>query len=317
MNSKLKFSLIFFFKFFFVSILIYYLVSNNFIDFKTILVKLKFDLFTFLIILVLFFSTFFLASLRWYLLLRSINFKIDLKKIFEVIYISNFFNTILLGGYGGDIFRVYYISKSSDFNKFKLMTTVLIDRFVGLIGLLSVGLFFFILIFDFSKLNHLIFTLDIKTFFFIILLLIFFLLFFYLILKKLNKNFLNLKDIFLSLKKHLFIIVVSYLLSIILFLITNLIVYFIANKFFSFEISAFQIYFSNSLSILFNILPLTPGGIGIGELSFVTANKFIGVNNFIGLANVIIVFRIINFIISIPALYLYFIFKNKKYDFSN
>lgn len=117
------------------------------------------------------------------------------------------------------------------------------------------------------------------------------------------------------LKQHRFVFFVSYLLSTILFLITNLIVYFIAFNFFAFDITIFQIYFSNSLSILFNSLPLTPGGIGLGELSFVEANKFIGTSDLFGLANVIIVFRIINFIISLPALYLYLIFKNKKYDF--
>ena len=180
MNGKLKFFLIIFFKIFIVSILIYYLLSNNFINFRTILIKLRFDLLTFLIIVTLFFSTFFLASLRWYLLLKSINFKINLKKIFEVIYISNFFNTILLGGYGGDIFRVYYISKSSDFNKLKLMTTVLIDRLIGLIGLLSVGIFFFILIFDFSKLNNFILAFNFtKIFYFILLLFLLFIIIYF------------------------------------------------------------------------------------------------------------------------------------------
>lgn len=315
MNSKFKFYLIVLFKLLIVFFLIYYLVSNNFIDFKNILTKLKFDLSTLLIIVFLFFSTFTLASLRWYLLLRSINFKIDLKKIFEVIYISNFFNTILLGGYGGDIFRVYYISKSSDFNKLKLMTTVLIDRIIGLIGLVSVGIFFLILIFDFSKILYLITNVNFITLLIVVPLIIFFLIATYLIMKKVKGKNLNISNFFLFLKKYSLVFFTSYLLSIILFLITNLIVYLITNNFFSFNISIFQIYFSNSLSILFNSLPLTPGGIGIGELSFVEANKFIGTSNLFGLANVIIVFRIINFTISIPALYLYIMFKNKKYDF--
>jgi uncharacterized membrane protein YbhN (UPF0104 family) len=315
MNSKLKYCFIILFKVLVFFFLIYYLVSNNFIDFKNILTKLKFDLSTFLIIVFLFFSTFILASLRWYLLLRSINFKIDLKKIFEVIYISNFFNTILLGGYGGDIFRVYYISKSSDFNKFKLMATVLVDRIIGLIGLVSVGLFFLIFILGFEKILNLIMNINFNIALFFIILTTFFFAVSFFILKKIKGENLNIINILLFLKQHRFVFFVSYLLSTILFLITNLIVYFIAFNFFAFDITIFQIYFSNSLSILFNSLPLTPGGIGLGELSFVEANKFIGTSDLFGLANVIIVFRIINFIISLPALYLYLIFKNKKYDF--
>ena len=315
MNSKLKYCFIILFKVLVVFFLIYYLVSNNFIDFKNILTKLKFDLSTFLIIVFLFFSTFILASLRWYLLLRSINFKIDLKKIFEVIYISNFFNTILLGSYGGDIFRVYCISKSSDFNKFKLMTTVLVDRIIGLIGLVSVGLFFLIFILDFEKILNLIMNINLNIALFFIILTTFFFAVSFFILKKIKGENSNITNILLFLKQYRFVFLVSYLLSIILFLITNSIVYLITFNFFAFDITIFQIYFSNSLSILFNSLPLTPGGIGLGELSFVEANKFVGTSDLFGLANVIIVFRIINFTISLPALYLYMIFKNKKYDF--
>ena len=314
MNSKLKFYFFLICKVLFVLLLIYYLFSNNFIDFKNIFLKFKFNIYTFFAVLSLFLITFFLASLRWYLLLKSIKFKINFKKIFEVIYISNFFNTILLGGIGGDIFRTHYISKSSDFNKLKLMTTVLIDRVIGFIGLLTVGLFFLILIIDFFELIELIKKLNFQillTFIFTI----FGLLFCYFIFKKSKNKFSKLQGIFYYIKKYYFVILISYFLSILLFLTTNLIVFLITVNFFSFEISILQIYFSNSITILFNSLPLTPGGIGLGELSFVKANEFVGAIDLLGLANVIIFFRIINFTISIPSIFLYILFKNKKYSF--
>ena len=62
-------------------------------------------------------------------------FNIELKKVLEITYISCFFNSIFLGGFGGDFLRAYYIYNSSKTNKIKLSFSVLIDRFIGFVGL--------------------------------------------------------------------------------------------------------------------------------------------------------------------------------------
>ena len=94
-------------------------------------------------------------------------------------------------------------------------------------------------------------------------------------------------------------------------------VYTISHSIFNFNIELKQIFFSNSVTVVMNSLPITPGGFGIGELSFIKLNNlFINSDELIGLANVIIYFRIINFIVSFPAIISYLRYKNKNYKFN-
>ena len=80
-----------------------------------------------------------------------------------------------------------------------------------------------------------------------------------------------------------------------------------------FDIKMSYIFFSNFITALLSALPFTPGGIGIGELSFIFIN-----NNFFNiyltnLANIILFFRIIVLISTLPGLILYVKYKRKNF----
>ena len=52
----------------------------------------------------------------------------------------------MFGNIGGDVLRIYYATNLSKENKVKNGFTILVDRFVGLSGLLSLGLISFLII---------------------------------------------------------------------------------------------------------------------------------------------------------------------------
>ena len=138
MKNNIKFFTILFIKILFVIICFYYLLNNNFVDFNN-LIHLLFNDFKILnILFILTLVTILLAAARWYLILKSLNFEIDFKRVLEIVYIGTFFNNLLIGGYGGDAMRIYYIFKASEEKKLLLSLSVFFDRLIGFAGLLAV-----------------------------------------------------------------------------------------------------------------------------------------------------------------------------------
>lgn len=66
------------------------------------------------------------------------------------------------------------------------------------------------------------------------------------------------------------------------------------------------------MSTVVSAIPITPGGIGLGEITFAFTNKYFFDNVLNNLANVIIYLRVIDFIVSLPSLYFYLVYKNEK-----
>jgi uncharacterized membrane protein YbhN (UPF0104 family) len=242
------------------------------------------------------------------------NFNIEIKKIFEITYISCFFNSIFLGGFGGDLIRLYYIYKSPKINIFKLSFSIIIDRVIGFIGLFLIILYFSnnFLLGDFNffinqrvltTLASIIFILFV-SFFFRNKLLIYF--------KKIFD--IKLVDIFV---KNFSKLVYTVLLSVILFLAVNLSMYIISSDVYNYNINLNTIFFSNSISIIFNTLSFTPGGIGIGEVIFSKIIEFSGYKDLQGIGNIYFFWRMIYIIFCLPALMFFLFYKNKKYVFKN
>jgi uncharacterized protein (TIRG00374 family) len=77
----------------------------------------------------------FLMAIRWRLLLRASGVDIPLFILLRLHYMAFFFNTFMPGGAGGDIIKAVYVTRHSA-QKTEAATMVLIDRVVGLVGLL-------------------------------------------------------------------------------------------------------------------------------------------------------------------------------------
>jgi len=78
-----------------------------------------------------------MATFRWWLLLRAIGLPVEPKQTFLLTWIGNFFNTTLPGAVTGDVVKGYYVIKAQQKEgRTRALMTLLIDRIVGLFGLI-------------------------------------------------------------------------------------------------------------------------------------------------------------------------------------
>lgn len=304
--SIIKFIIIFF--------AFYYLLNNDALSLKQLFSKEIFKEKEILfVVMILISTTYFIGALRWWLILKSLSYKVRLKEIIQITYIGAFFNNVLFGAYGGDLVKGYYIYKFTN-NSFKSTFTILLDRGIGFIGLFLVGIFSYISLFGY-KLNIFL-NLKLIFIFFIIFLLI---VFFFYFIHKLNLKFFpkRISEFLSSLSRYLnnnklnFLIYIF--MSIILFMIVHVGVFIISDYVFFFKIGIEKIFFLNFFTTLVNSLPLTPGGIGLGEITFVKINElfFITEDYLENIASVIVLYRLINLIVCLPGAAIY-IFQKKK-----
>lgn len=147
-------------KFLFAFGLIFWLVDSGKLDFKVLGEAAQDPLrmgmgFIFVLLILL------LATWRYYLIItEKMEKKPSFLKIMKFNWIGMFFNSVLPGSVSGDIVKVFYLKEldKSLSNRF-LFASVLIDRFVGLFGLIIIlGLFSII---NYSSLSSM--SPDIKT----------------------------------------------------------------------------------------------------------------------------------------------------------
>jgi uncharacterized protein (TIRG00374 family) len=82
--------------------------------------------------------TFMVTSVRWDMLLRAIDVRIGLWRVFEINMVGAFYNTFMPGSVGGDVFKMYYASKQTP-HRIRAIVSVIIDRIIGLIALVMLG----------------------------------------------------------------------------------------------------------------------------------------------------------------------------------
>ncbi len=80
------------------------------------------------------------AGYRWYVLLRTVKINLNFKTVFSLHMIGLFFVTILPGGTGGDVVKGFYLYRSSPEKKGLSVATIVMDRVVGFYTLLSWGM---------------------------------------------------------------------------------------------------------------------------------------------------------------------------------
>ena len=81
-----------------------------------------------------------IAALRWWMLLRGLQFSFTLPWAMNTTFVSIFFHTFLPGAYGGDLVRLAMAYRAAGSGLNRLTFSVVIDRLTGLIALLILGL---------------------------------------------------------------------------------------------------------------------------------------------------------------------------------
>jgi len=117
--------------------ILFYLVKSGRLNFERLLLFQESPLTLLLLVGTLAFVVVPLASLRWWLLLRAVDLEIPPLRAFFLTWIGNFFNVTLPGAISGDVVKGYYVLKvQKGEGRTRAFMTLLIDRFVGLFGLI-------------------------------------------------------------------------------------------------------------------------------------------------------------------------------------
>ena len=77
-----------------------------------------------------------LTMLRWYPLIRCQGIAISVREAVRIGFIGMFFNSFMPGGVGGDAMKAYYAARGRPGRRIEAVTSLAVDRVVGLIGLL-------------------------------------------------------------------------------------------------------------------------------------------------------------------------------------
>ena len=182
--------------------------------------------------------------------LKNINIKLKFKKQLILYYLGMFYNTLLPGGIGGDAYKAFKYQKKFNTGYKKIVKALLIDRLSGLFAI-------------FLLLGILSFFTSIKYALFLTLLLITPFVFYFI-----HKIF------FIEFKTSFF---KSFLYSLLIQTLQLL-------TFISILISLGIDYKLIDLSILFfissiiSVIPISVGGIGLRELTFLYGSEFIHIN---------------------------------------
>lgn len=80
-----------------------------------------------------------LTAWRWKLLLEAQEIWLPYRRAWGLTMVGALFNVVIPGAVGGDLIKGYYITRAAPGRKSHAATTILMDRVVGLLGLLLLG----------------------------------------------------------------------------------------------------------------------------------------------------------------------------------
>jgi glycosyltransferase 2 family protein len=72
------------------------------------------------------------CAVRWGEILAAQGFRFPSLKVLHIFLVGQFFNAFMLGACGGDIIRAYYAAKGQEGKRTEAVTTILMDRGIGL-----------------------------------------------------------------------------------------------------------------------------------------------------------------------------------------
>jgi len=201
-----------------------------------------------------------ISALRIHIFLKQINITPTFKKQLMLYYVGMFYNTLLPGGIGGDAYKAYKFEKSYSKGYKLIIKTMLLDRISGLFAILFlIGIL----------------VLGIKKFFFLSILIFTPIILFF--IHKLT----DFKQIFLSTFIYSLIIQLLQAISFIFILLS------LGVKEHLIE---FMILFF--ISSIVSVIPISIGGVGLRELTFLYGLEFLGLNPIIGVISAFLFFLI-------------------------
>jgi glycosyltransferase 2 family protein len=261
------------------------------------------------------------AAFRWWLLLRASGNRLSFYHAYSLTWIGNFFNITLPGAVTGDLIKGYYIVKVGEGEgKTAPLMTLLIDRVIGLFGLIIMA--FVALIFNWQLIfaNPRMQPLAL----FIIILFVIILFFYTLILFPFRKGhdpfiklidflpksgfFLKIYTSFKNYQYHWKTLAGTLLISIAIQCLCALLFFQIGRMIGITEINLMTQMFIMPIGLMTMAIPLAPGGIGVGHVAFETLYLLMGVQ---GGADVFNLYFVIQFAVYLMGGIVYFMHDRK------
>ncbi len=72
---------------------------------------------------------------RWKLLLDAQGLRLPFSRVLSLFFVGHFFNSFLFGATGGDVVKAWYITREMPGSRTEAVTTVFLDRIMGLLAL--------------------------------------------------------------------------------------------------------------------------------------------------------------------------------------
>jgi hypothetical protein len=133
-GDRLKAWLITFVKLSIATIIIGFLVYSGRLDFLEISKGLLHPA-EIALAFMIFLMAFVFSTLRWQQILRCVGVNIRLGKLIQFTWIGQFFNNFSIGTIGGDVVKIIYVIRQVPKRKAAVAMTVFIDRLAGIYGL--------------------------------------------------------------------------------------------------------------------------------------------------------------------------------------
>lgn len=295
-------------KFTFAAALMYWLIMSGKLDLSLVNKSIQHGP-QWIFAILLIFSQNGLATLRYKLLLETkIKKPLSFFLVFKINYIGQFFSAILPGAVTGDLIKLIYVKKlDKHFTKTFLITTALLDRIIGLTGLLFLAGFFSLIYF--SEITAL--SPEISSVIFVNLLLFggavlflgilvapysFQLKIAYLV-KKIPligiKLFSILEQVF-ALREKRKVLFFSFLISILIHVTSIFSFWIITSPFYSTNLPLGYAFTVIPVGLIATAIPLSPGGLGVGHVLFANLFSFVNIQNGASLFNLFFLCNFIN-----------------------
>jgi uncharacterized protein (TIRG00374 family) len=265
------------------------------------------------------FTIVFITAWRWHLLSDVQQISLGLTKTIKPAYIAGAFNTLLPGSVGGDFIRCHYVCQRIPERKSSILLTIFFDRLIGLIGILSTlclaGLLHISYIAGQPKLITML----------LILLtgcvgLITFIMSLMLIPPRFSlsawlrqcfaANAIVLRiatylEVFQQYRIPTKVLVKSVIISIIVeyLLVMGLLI--IAAMIGMPLLDFSQVVLALGMTLLVSVIPVTPGGIGVGEMAFANILLLFNPGSMIAYATIFLAYRLLSMVAYLPALLFY------------
>tara|TARA_B100000768_G_C11284429_1_gene381169 strand:+ start:1724 stop:2722 length:999 start_codon:yes stop_codon:yes gene_type:complete len=286
-------------KVFLVVIIIFFLIEYNVINVLEI-IKVFENYNSFLFIFLLMLVTIFIGAFKWWILLRSEKYCISYYNAYLIYSTGIFFNIFMPGGAGGDITKsLYLFSYVKKSQRTLAVFTVIIDRIIG-----SHALLFVIFVISFFLSDQIFHIPEIKILLYYTTSLMIFSIPAILVIIRYSekishylkgKNYAEgkiLETIFKILnalivyRNRKFIILKCWLISAFNHILLLSCFYLTAISIDINILTFFEATFIGGLSLMANIIPLTPGGIGIGEGFFDFLSNYFHYSNTVAFGSI-------------------------------